>query len=32
MLAGTDIHRLAGGRVVEHWEQVDLASLLAQLM
>lgn len=32
LLAGTDIHRLAGGQLVEHWEQADLASLLAQLM
>jgi steroid delta-isomerase-like uncharacterized protein len=32
MLAGTDIHRLRGDRLVELWEQLDLASLVAQLI
>ena len=32
LMAGTDIHRLDGGRVGELWEQVDFASLLAQLL
>ena len=32
MLAGTDIHRLDGGRFAEVWEQIDFASLLAQLI
>ena len=31
-LSGTDVHRLEGGRLVELWEQLDLASLLAQLL
>ncbi len=31
-LTGIDIHRLAGDRVVELWEQLDLATLLAQLL
>ena len=31
-MAGTDIHRLDGDRVVELWEQLDFASLLAQLL
>ncbi len=31
-LNGTDIHRLEGGRIVELWEQLDLATLLAQLL
>ena len=31
-ISGIDIHRLEGGHVVEHWEQLDLASLLAQLL
>lgn len=32
MLAGTDIHRLDGGRFAEVWEQTDYAGLLAQLL
>lgn len=32
MLAGTDIHRLDGGRFAEAWEQIDFASLIAQLI
>jgi predicted ester cyclase len=32
LMAGTDIHRLDGDRVDELWEQVDFASLLAQLL
>ena len=32
MLAGTDIHRLEGGRFAEVWEQIDFASLIAQLI
>ena len=32
MLAGTDIHRLDGGRFAEVWEQIDFASLIAQLI
>jgi predicted ester cyclase len=32
IMAGTDIHRLEGDRVVELWEQVDFAGLLAQLL
>jgi predicted ester cyclase len=31
-ISGIDIHRLDGRRLVEHWEQLDLASLLAQLL
>lgn len=31
-LTGIDIHRLDGDRVVELWEQLDLATLLAQLL
>lgn len=31
-LAGTDIHRVSGDRIVELWEQLDLASLVAQLV
>ena len=29
---GIDIHRLEGDRLVELWEQLDLASLLAQML
>ncbi len=32
LMAGTDIHRIDGDRVDELWEQVDFASLLAQLL
>jgi predicted ester cyclase len=32
MMAGTDIHRIDGGRLVELWEQVDFAGVLAQLL
>jgi predicted ester cyclase len=32
VLAGTDIHRVDGDRLVELWEQLDLATLVAQLM
>lgn len=32
LMAGTDIHRLDGGQMVELWEQIDFASLLAQLL
>jgi predicted ester cyclase len=32
VLSGTDIHRVHGGRLVELWEQFDLATLVAQLM
>jgi len=31
-LTGIDIHRLEGDRIVELWEQLDLATLLAQLL
>ena len=31
-ISGIDIHRLDGDRLVEMWEQLDLASLLAQLL
>ncbi len=31
-LTGIDIHRLDGDRVVELWEQLDLATLVAQLL
>ena len=31
-MCGTDVHRLDGGRLVELWEQLDLASLWAQLL
>ncbi len=31
-ISGIDIHRLDRKQVVEHWEQLDLASLLAQLL
>jgi predicted ester cyclase len=31
-ISGTDIHRLEGGRLVEMWEQLDFASLLAQML
>ena len=32
MMAGTDIHRIDGHRLVELWEQVDFAGVLAQLL
>ncbi len=32
VFAGTDIHRLDGGRIAEVWEQTDYAGLLAQLL
>lgn len=32
IMAGTDIHRVDGGRVVELWEQGDFAGVLAQLL
>lgn len=32
MMAGTDIHRVDGARLVELWEQVDFAGVLAQLL
>jgi steroid delta-isomerase-like uncharacterized protein len=32
LLSGIDIHRLDGDRIVELWEQLDLASLVAQLI
>jgi len=32
MLAGTDIHRIDGHRLVELWEQVDFAGVVAQLL
>lgn len=32
MMAGTDIHRVDGHRIVELWEQVDFAGVLAQLL
>jgi len=32
ILTGTDIHRIEGGRLVELWEQLDLAHLLAQML
>jgi predicted ester cyclase len=31
-MSGIDIHRLEGDRLVELWEQLDLASLLAQML
>ena len=31
-LSGIDIHRVSGDRLVELWEQLDLASLVAQLI
>ena len=31
-LSGTDIHRLEGRRIVELWEQLDLATLVAQML
>lgn len=31
-LAGTDIHRVRDGRLIELWEQLDLASLVAQIV
>src|SRR5262245_18813841 len=31
-ISGIDIHRLDGDQLVEHWEQLDLASLLAQIL
>jgi steroid delta-isomerase-like uncharacterized protein len=30
-LTGMHMHRVAGGRLVEHWEQLDLLGLLGQL-
>jgi steroid delta-isomerase-like uncharacterized protein len=30
-MAGIDVHRLAGGRMAEHWHVVDLFALLQQL-
>jgi predicted ester cyclase len=32
MISGIDIHRLDGDQLVEQWEQLDLASLIAQLL
>jgi hypothetical protein len=32
ILAGTDIHRLDGDRLVELWEQIDLATIISQLI
>lgn len=32
LLAGTDVHRVDGGRIAELWEQTDYAGLLAQLL
>jgi len=32
MMAGTDIHRIDGHRLVELWEQVDFAGVLGQLL
>jgi predicted ester cyclase len=32
ILSGTDIHRLEGDRLVELWEQLDLATLISQLI
>ena len=32
ILAGIDIHRLDGDRLVELWEQLDLATIISQLM
>lgn len=32
MFAGTDVHRLDGGRFAEVWEQADYAGLIAQLL
>ena len=32
ILAGTDIHRLDGDRLVEMWEQLDLATIISQMM
>ena len=31
-MAGIDIHRLDGDRLVELWEQLDLATLVAQML
>jgi steroid delta-isomerase-like uncharacterized protein len=31
-MSGIDIHRVQSGRLVELWEQLDLASLLAQML
>ena len=30
-MGGIDIHRLAGGRLAEHWDQVDLLGFLQQI-
>jgi len=32
VISGIDIHRLDGDRLVELWEQLDLASLIAQML
>ena len=32
MMAGTDVHRVDGHRLVELWEQVDFAGVLGQLL
>jgi predicted ester cyclase len=32
IIAGTDIHRVQGDRLVELWEQLDLATIIFQLM
>lgn len=32
MFAGTDIHRVDGARLVELWEQIDFAGVIAQLL
>jgi len=31
-LSGIDIHRVERGRIAELWEELDVASLLAQLL
>jgi steroid delta-isomerase-like uncharacterized protein len=30
-IAGISVHRIAGGRLVEHWAQADMASFMEQL-
>ena len=30
-ISGIEIERFAGGRIVEHWEQADIMSLMQQL-
>jgi predicted ester cyclase len=30
-MEGIAVHRIAGGKIVEHWAQIDAAGLLVQM-